>query len=239
LRVAIHTAATRDYLPGLRALCLSVKRSMPDVDIIVTADVMASELPDGCKIMQPSPALANIPEPGYAAYMNGYALTEYDRVVLLGADQIIVGDLSQVLDATADFAVIPAHGAGTYKAGHTYFATGMLSFKPYKGMIDEIADVCREVWSEPNPWGYVTRDEHGLNEWAHRNQIKPHYMPHYFDCSRRVFDQEPKTWNEWRDKIVSVHYLGIPKPWACYSNHPLDQLWRSYYDDTPEVLPCA
>ena len=236
MRVAIHTAATRDYLPGLKALVYSIRRQSQSIDIYVTTDMDAAEFPQGCNKLHLAPILSELQPWGMAAYVNGIAL-DCDRVILMGADQIIVGDLEKITDGKwGDFAAIDGWGSGVYKDAFPYFATGTLIVKPYAGLLAEFVGVARECWSEPNPYGYITHDEHTWNEWAYRKGIKPTRIPHYYDCSRRVFEQNKSQWAEWRDKVVSLHYLGHPKPWVGGTDI-MTKLWRSYYEQNPMGLP--
>lgn len=237
MRLAIHTAATRDYLPGLEALVWSIRQSDKNIDIYVTTDCEASELPNCCKKIELSAELEHLEPWGMAAYMNGVSLTDYDRVVLMGADQIIVGDMKQLTETYwGVFCAVDGWGADIYKGSFPYFATGILIVEPYHELMGELIEVAEDTWLTPNPYGYVTHDEHTWNEWAFRKYINPQRIPHYFDCSRRVFEQSPSKWALWRDKIFSVHYLGHPKPWVGGSD-PLTVLWKSYKNKEPMDLP--
>jgi len=239
MRVAFHTSCNEAYLPGLEMLIKGIRRTLPDVDILVTSRDLKSV--DGCTIIHPAPLLGDIPEYGrwnraVWDYMNAAALTDYDRVVMVGCDQLIVGDVSGVLKNMPAFGAMVEHGTlgpQIYKDKFYAFCTGMMIITP--GNLKELVAIAKECeWplAEQSVW----------NEWAYRNDIDVKPLPEHFDVTMRSFVADKPRWNRLKDKAVSVHFVGPHKPWMKDSDPAyklLNDTWRSYASGNPVKLPEA
>ena len=240
MRIAFHTSCNEAYLPGLEVLVAGIRRSMPDVDIVVTSrDIKAVK---GCNIVHPAPILNDIREydrwnRALWYYMNAAALTEYDRVIMVGCDQLIVGDLTQVVKNPPEFGAlveVGKEGAKLYNGRAPAFCTGMMIITP--GDLSELVSIANErEWplSEQTVW----------NEWAFRNNVDVKQLPEHYDLMRRSFVHFPDRWNKIKGEAVSIHYVGPDKPWMGPPQDkryaPLWDLWKSYADGKPIEVPEA
>lgn len=228
MRVAFHTSCNEAYLPGLEVLIKGIRRSLPDVDILVTSkDLKAVH---GCTIIHPAPILDDIKESGrwnksVWYYMNAAGLTDYDRIVMVGCDQLILGDLSEVLRNMPKYGAMVEQGTAgpqRYKDSFHSFCTGMMIITP--GNLKELVSIAKECeWplAEQSVW----------NEWAYRNKVKVEELPEHFDLTKRSFIANPARWDRLKDKALSLHFVGAHKPWMDGDEkgyEPLNQIWRDH-----------
>ena len=238
MNVAIHTSCNKAYLPGLIVLVEGIRRSMPDIDIVVTSNDI--EFVPGCQIVKPHPLLDTIKEYNrwnHAAwhYMNAASL-DYDRVLMVGCDQLIVGDMSEIFEDMPEYGALVEYGKTKphkYRDSFYTFCSGTMIVTP--GNLPELVSIANEC-----EWGLA--DQTVWNEWAFRNNVDVKQLPEYYDLTKRSFLCDPKRWNNLKDNAISVHYVGPDKPWMDNEDKrysELNNVWRSYASGTPIPLPEA
>jgi len=237
MSAAFHTSCNEAYLPGLKVLIKGIRRTLPCVDIFVTSRDLKQV--EGCTIIHPAPILSDIPEYGrwnraVWDYMNAAALTDYQRIIMVGCDQLIVGDISEMLDMMPEFGALVEHGTTgpkPYKNKFNAFCTGSMIITP--GNLKELVSIAKECqWplAEQSVW----------NEWAFRNGVKVKEFPSYYDVTKRLFVANKPLWNSLKDKALSVHFVGAHKPWMegnekGYEN--LNNVWRDHANGKTTPLP--
>ena len=228
MRVAFHTSCNEAYLPGLRVLINGIRRTLPDIDILVTSrDLKGVE---GCTIIHPAPILGDIPESGRwdrSAWdcMNAAGLVDYDRIVMVGCDQLIVGDVSEYLKNMPKYGALinmGANGGELYKGKFPYFCTGSMIITP--GNLKELVAIAKE-----QEWHLA--DQTVWNEWAYRNDVEIKQLPEHFDITKRSFVCDKPRWDRLKAKAISVHFVGQHKPWMAGDEKgykPLNDIWREH-----------
>ena len=238
MRVAFHTSCNEKYLPGLKVLIKGIRRTLPDIDIIVTSRDLKDV--EGCQIIPPDPMLDEIKEYGrwnhsVWYYMNAASLTEYDRVVMVGCDQLITGDISEVVQDMPEYGALVEHGTlqpQKYKDTFDAFCTGMMIITP--GNLSELVNIANEC-----EWGLA--EQTVWNEWAYRNKVDVKPLPEYYDLTKRSYICNAERWNRLKDKAISVHFVGPEKPWLKQDPQyqKLDEIWHAHSRGDYRSLPCA
>ncbi|EEE58453.1 hypothetical protein OsJ_09685 [Oryza sativa Japonica Group] len=212
----LHSSDT--YLCGAIVLAQSIRRAGSTRDLVLLHDHTVSK-----------PALAAL-------------LTDYDRVVFVDADILVLRDL----DALFGFPQLTAVGNDG-----SLFNSGVMVIEPSQCTFQSLIRQRRTIRS------YNGGDQGFLNEvfvWWHRLPRRVNYLKNFWAnttaeraLKERLFRADPA-------EVWSIHYLGL-KPWTCYRDYDCnwnigDQRvyasdaaharWWQVYDDMGEAMrsPC-
>jgi lipopolysaccharide biosynthesis glycosyltransferase len=250
MKAAICITCDRNYLEGLNTLLFSISFHMwqtPVTVVIISDDLDISDLHADpsmtVHIHRPDMVLYNqIPQEGrfptivhtiYESLRLGY-----DRVIWMGADQLVVGDLSPLLQADLPPLCAMQESTGTPSDN---FCTGMLTISPkaFPGIFEEVFSLACQGQS------YDSGDMGVMNEYVNRKNIEVTILDPWVDVSKRMFNH-PGWWNKHRHQIKSIHYVGADKPWdnepqgvLDIAHDPLLGLWWSYQQHTPIEVPAV
>ncbi|KAK3150681.1 hypothetical protein QOZ80_3AG0236290 [Eleusine coracana subsp. coracana] len=248
----LHSSDT--YLCGAIVLAQSIRRAGSTRDLILLHDHTVSKpalralsaagwTPRKIKrIRNPRAARGTYNEYNYSKFRL-WQLTEYDRVVFVDADILVLRNL----DALFGFPQLAAVGNDG-----SLFNSGIMVIEPSTCTFDALIRNRRAIRS------YNGGDQGFLNEvfvWWHRLPRRVNYLKNFWAnttgeraLKERLFraDDPPEVW--------SIHYLGM-KPWTCYRDYDCnwnvaDQRvyasdeaharWWQVYDQMGEVMrgPC-
>lgn len=241
MTTAICIPCDRNYLEGLKVLLTSLyyhNNGVPEI-IIISEDISYLNLTDfSCQaifIHRPMKALyEDIPTPERFPTVVHYSYESlklgYDRVIWIGADQLIVGDISFLWKEDLPPFCAVRENARDFSGN---ICTGFLTVQP---------DAFPNLWEE---WmklatqgeSYDGGDQGVINKWVQLNKIDVHYFDEFLDVSKRIYKSKRGWWNKHKDKFRSIHYVGAVKPWMKDPEENLDKLWWSYYHHAPIEIP--
>uniref|UniRef100_A0A0E0K9S0 Hexosyltransferase n=1 Tax=Oryza punctata TaxID=4537 RepID=A0A0E0K9S0_ORYPU len=247
----LHSSDT--YLCGAIVLAQSIRRAGSTRDLVLLHDhtvskpalaalVAAGWIPRKIKrIRNPRAERGTYNEYNYSKFRL-WQLTDYDRVVFVDADILVLRDL----DALFRFPQLTAVGNDG-----SLFNSGIMVIEPSQCTFESLIRQRRTIRS------YNGGDQGFLNEvfvWWHRLPRRVNYLKNFWanttaerSLKERLFRAEPA-------EVWSIHYLGL-KPWTCYRDYDCnwnigDQRvyasdaaharWWQVYDDMGEVMrsPC-
>jgi hypothetical protein len=228
---AIVTFCDQNYRPGLEVLVKSIRR-WSDIEIICLTEM--TEQIEGCKFIKPTHIIEDRVGKGwpypYFVATEAFGWTQYDLIIIMQPDMIIVGDLNRILKASLpDFGTVPAYGQSPppQHAGMRGFNDGLVIIKPNEEMRDRVMQI--------NGFGAQV----ALNDYASLFQW-PCELPYTWNMSKRWFSHFKGAWNMIKDEIVVLHYVGKDKPWHTEQDEnyaKLNDLWRAYRDGDFAELP--
>jgi len=200
---------------------LRYHNSLENVDIVVISDDL-DNIP-GCLIHKPDRLrFEQIPNRVFdiaAFYFLASFQLEYERLIWMGADQLILGDLSYLFYGDLPLISAPAEGNGIFRGHHEKICTGMLVVKPGPEMYEQVMEIAMEGVS------YDGGDQGVINEWLIRQDIQPNIIPFEYDASIR---HSAEAW--WDvSEYKSIHFVG-EKPWNSLERKGLYGLWWGWHD---------
>ena len=230
MRKAIVTFCDENYRPGLEVLVASIRRWNQEIEVLVITN-MTEEI-EGCTFVPASdynPDCGAWPQiPIYVTEAFGWV--EYDRIIVIQPDMIVVGDLNRILNAALpEFGAVPGYGISPppQHRGMRGFGDGMMIIKPSIEMRDWILDY-NGVGGQEATIQYALE-----NQWACE-------LPYTWNMSKRRYRHFGGSWNMIKDEIIILHYVGEDKPWMeneDYEYRRLNDVWRSYAAGNPIPLP--
>lgn len=152
-----------------------------------------------------------------------WELTEYDRLIFIDADAVVLGSLAELMEG-ADFAAAPCVTAPDL------FNSGVLVITPSQSCFD---DMMGQVGRLPS---YDGGDQGFLNsyypDWYTGDSSRR--LPLKFNAPRMLYLYRP-SWNRFSYDMRILHYFGPTKPWnrgATISSWMLKLLTSSIGDGT-------
>ncbi len=134
-----------------------------------------------------------------------WGLTEFDKVVFLDADTVVLGSLEDLLDRP-DFAAAPCMG------GLDAFNGGVVVARPSK---DTLEDMLAKVPSLPS---YDGSEQGFLNsyfsDWYTGSPERR--LPAIYNVPHILYFYHP-SWNRLRKDMRVLHFFGARKPWGSRS----------------------
>jgi len=225
---AIVTFCTKSYRPGLEVLVKSIRR-WSDIEIICITDM--TEPIDGCRFVYPAQYLKDRTtwpqSPIHSTEAFGWE--QYERIIILQPDMLIVGDLNRILNAPLpEFGTVPNYGkVPPNNKGLREFNDGLVIFKPSEEMRERVMKI--------NGFG----GQVALNLYADIWQW-PCELPYTWNMSKRWFSHYPEAWNMIKDEVVVLHYVGQHKPWMNGPHYKkLDNVWHEHKKGDYIPLPEA
>jgi glycogenin glucosyltransferase len=229
------------YLPGVEALGRSLRASGTEVPriVMVTPDVglgareqlveQGFVLRDVEPISNPNPTTQQMLPRFGAAYtkLRAWELTEFDKVVLLDADTLVVQNIDDLFDrpeiaAAPDF-FLPDR-----------FSSGVMVLDPSRGTFDRMVHALSTAES------YDGGDQGFLNIFFEGWYAMPvaHRLPVGYNMAHFIYQfmhAHQSTWDKLRHEIKIVHYV-VQKPWQAKStlSGASEMWWDTYFQVHPE-----
>ena len=253
-----------NYLVGVRALNASLRGvgSRYPLVVMVTADIDDDSrrllADDGCLIREVEPVRPVEDDPEH--YANArfaevwtklavWRLTEFDRVVFLDADMLLIQDMDELFDlGLAEDQIAACHACrcnpnkiASYPASwrpencfytqlesqtmpdeaDDYLNGGLLVLRPDQAVYDELMV---ELATVTDLSRYPFAEQDFLNEHF-RGRWQP--LPYVYNALKTLPFQHPGIWDA--DAVKNIHYI-IDKPWQQPLDpddryYPLTRLW--------------
>lgn len=237
MKKCLAIACERNYLPGLVVLLNSLKLNgkVPwgSVDIVV----ISSDLEEfqGTTIWPVD--IRDYSAVARNRYAKAWYKLEamrlpYEHVVLMDADLLCLGDVSQLFSETEfDLTVAPDHGielAPVYKNSFVRFNSGvcvltrkMLQSDTWKQLID----------LGGSGKSYDGGDQGAMNELAmRRDDITMDSLDSKYNALKRLYKHQPKFWKRLEADVRLLHFVGR-KPWDRNGERGYEELekkWKQY-----------
>jgi lipopolysaccharide biosynthesis glycosyltransferase len=164
--------------------------------------------------------------------------TDYDKVIYLDADMVVLKDMDHLFDLPCDFAAVPTfeirHDQKTREVvggdwTDRYFNAGFLVVTPNKKTFTDMMWLKDFVRSPTVPED--TTDQSFLNEYY---RGRWHKLDRKYNAYRRVYSQFRDKWSEMANDIHAIHYT-VEKPWHKRLDQcdEIEKLWWDYYMSKP------
>ncbi|MDN4475161.1 glycosyltransferase [Demequina sp. SYSU T00192] len=247
MTAAFVLTGSREYLPGLEVALASLVRANPsvDADVVVLHDDLEPADLDRLGLFHPRIRATRLPEADtmrlstYAAHTHraehvmaslaAAQLDDYDRVVVLDADVLVLGDLADLLTAAGPYAAVMR---GRDQA---HPRRGVLVLAPR-----EISDEQRRALQDVRASGAYAHVDEDAGVLAAVLGAPGEQLPEMYNLDKRRVTPEGLT----RGEARIVHYSGRFKPWhggehgfddtealwSAAALHPLAH-WRILRDD--------
>ncbi|CAE7308616.1 alkbh6 [Symbiodinium natans] len=237
-RVAFVSLATEDYSQGALVTSATLRARLPaDVDVVVFSDVELTVVPGVVvRELQDLPTVSPPQQAGEPLMphfrfcwrkLGLWALEEYDVVVYLDSDMLVVGDISYLLDCLpqeGQLAAVPScecwrSESCNYTAGPRdglYINAGLLSFRPSLLELGKMREAL-ENWQEAKSGALQLAVDHlmpfaeqdFLNSYFH-GRILP--LPSIFNALQHAMKNPKHRADLGLDKCAILHYV-MGKPW--------------------------
>ena len=247
MNTAICIPCDKNYLPGLEVLLFSLyhHNPLPLNILIISEDIDYGDIPlqhranTGINLVIHRPDVdkyKDIPINGRfprVVYYTWEALNlGYDRLIFIGADQLIVGDISEAWTTnTHDFCAMKEN-AGIQSDN---ICTGMLMVNPkaFPNLYDQWMSLASQGES------YDSGDQGVINSWVKKNNIDVHYLDKTWDVSKRLFRKDSNWWNDNATQFKSIHFVGSVKPWMGDEQgyEKLHEYYRQYMNQNVQAIP--
>ncbi|GJY13203.1 putative UDP-glucuronate:xylan alpha-glucuronosyltransferase 5 [Tanacetum coccineum] len=203
----LHSSET--YVCGAIALAQSILQTNSTKDLILLADAsISSKSIRGLKaagwkiklierIRSPHAKKGAYNEYNYSK-LRIWQLTEYDKVIFIDADLIVL----KKLDKFFSYPQLSAVGNDKY-----LFNSGLILIEPSQCMFNGLMEKISTLGS------YNGGDQGFLNEaftWWHRFHSKLNHL--------KIFHNTKDNRHDIMDGLYTIHYLGL-KPWLCYKDY--------------------
>ncbi len=240
-RAWVTLLTDRGYLPGVQTLAASLRRvdSVFPLLVMVTPDVDADVRQvlhdEGAGVVQVDP----LRPAGHGAYANArfaqvwtklavWSLTDYERVVCVDADMLVVRNMDELFDTDHDPgpSVAAAHACRCnplripsyprdwtpanchYTSGVVtadYFNAGLLVLRPDA---EVFADIIARLAGLTDLTGFLFAEQDFLNDYF-RGRWDP--LPYVYNALKTLSVQHPDVWR--LPDVRNIHFI-IDKPWA-------------------------
>nr|PNR58003.1 hypothetical protein PHYPA_004998 [Physcomitrium patens] len=213
----LHSGA--DYVCGAIVTAHSIRKTGSTKDLVILVDSSIS------------------PEQRQALGEAGWEITDYNKVVYVEADVLVLRNLDHL------FSMPEISASGSTK---TLFNSGVMVVEPSNCTFQLLMDEMEKIISETGgDWDFFNR----IFPWWHRIPKHMNYLKYFWtrsrtsevDSSNRLFSAEPP-------QLYAIHYWGY-KPWQCFRDYDCNwnsnnhfasdeahARWFKVYDELPENL---
>jgi alpha-N-acetylglucosamine transferase len=180
-------------------------------------------------IPNPDPATQQMLPRFGAAYtkLRAWQLTDFDKVVLLDADTIVMKNVDDLFER-------PELAAGPDFFMPDRFNSGVMVLDPSEGTFERMI---QELGRAPS---YDGGDQGFLNQFFGGWYAKPveHRLPVGYNMAHFIYQfmhSHASAWKNLQHEIKIVHYL-VQKPWSARStlSGASEVWWNAYFDVHPE-----
>ncbi|CAG8667810.1 2477_t:CDS:2 [Ambispora leptoticha] len=245
-----------DYIIGAKVLAFSLLRVESKYPLMilhtkaVTKKTLDEFLQLRCQLRQVE--LLEPPKGVTQELVNGYSetwtklraweLIEFERVVFLDADMLVVRNMDELLDdeeLIKDENWVPESCVYTPKTESSsnptiihfedYFNSGMLVLKPNDKIF---ACMLKKLYNHPNPDALIFPDQDFLNEFFNSHWVR---LPYIYNALKTLRNCHSYMWHD--DQVKNVHYI-LDKPWritdrdsAEIKTNELNLRWFKCFDE--------
>ncbi len=234
-RVAFASFVDENYLPGFLALLRSLALSNPEVceDFLVLHDGLRPASLARIRALHPRVKPRRVDAARYDAYAKGdqnnylvrkayflldvFRVRDYDTIITLDTDMVVLGDLSELLRLREGLAAVPQFFYGTHKLN-----SGLLVIQR-----EFLSDAFCERIDETGLAGSYELDKHDqgiLNAVLDGDFVR---LPaRYNFVKRRLSGDKPVP-----DDTAVLHFTGRHKPWQGGENGyaEAEARWREFH----------
>lgn len=157
-------------------------------------------------------------------------LVEYDKVIYLDSDMLVVKNIDHLFELDVEFAACPSY-VNVYGKNKkllnsnwsdNYFNAGFLLIEPHESVYGELLSLKDMFICNHDP-----SDQGFLNSYYKDNW---HKLSSIYNATRRVFTAARDKWDEMSAEISVIHYT-IEKPWlvSVEGCEEIEKLWWECY----------
>jgi len=232
IRCAFVTLCTERFVPGALVMISSLRKTGSTAPIVVMHSGDLQETSRRALTSFPHVELRSVPsiqnphlcEARFAdvfTKLNVFALDDFERVVFIDADTLVLQPIDSLFDIDADFAAAPDHGVSLRRGE---FNSGVFVCKPNRATFEDMLTKIATVRSRDGG------DQGFLNEWFSSWRR----LPRSFNTLKRIYWHHPDLFDLGQIKVL--HFVG-PKPW---DQPPVDDAqyrelhdlwWQAYPQD--------
>lgn len=157
-----------------------------------------------------------------------FSLKEYDRIVFIDLDTLILKDIKELFDCEAPIAGVPVFQIGSNRIGGGVNSGVLVINKKFLnlGVYHNLIKIAEYKTNLHLP------DQIIINKYFNQ-QI--YLLPKIYNCEKRMFlSTDQSVQNIFKEKAI-LHYVG-KKPWQPYDGSPfekgyesIDELWKEHY----------
>ncbi|MBM3616940.1 MAG: DUF115 domain-containing protein [Alphaproteobacteria bacterium] len=154
--------------------------------------------------------------------MEAFTFSDYDRVICIDSDMLVLGDISELVRVKADLAVVHEYDSRTYQQ-KKHFNSGIVVIGKKYLHADSLKDISDSLDRFDLKAKHGKADQAVLNCYFADKELT--FLPHAFNCLKRLYgDSYAKPYNDLhtgsrkiaaklqKDGIRILHYVG-EKPW--------------------------
>jgi lipopolysaccharide biosynthesis glycosyltransferase len=157
--------------------------------------------------------------------------SEYDKVIYLDSDMLVVRNIDHLFDLKTTFAACPAYVQSldlktrrVLSAGYSdrLFNAGFLVIEP---------NISTFGWLWAGKDSFINREDPSDQGWLNQYFAeKWHRLPSCYNATRRVFMAAPDEWRSLEKDLAVIHYT-IEKPWVAPAKgcESIEKLWWECY----------
>ncbi len=158
---------------------------------------------------------------------------DYDRIVTLDSDMLVLGDISHLFEIDAPLAVVRAH-LPNQDIPAAFFNTGTMTIAPKHARAVSFARLVERLEADALEPSHGRADQAVLNLGLRREA--KHYIDHRYNFSKRLVPEDVVEVGAYlaEQDVRILHYLG-EKPWnlkikdAERRYGALEDLWRAAF----------
>jgi lipopolysaccharide biosynthesis glycosyltransferase len=153
-----------------------------------------------------------------------FKLIEFDRVIFLDADTIMLKNVDDLFTQDIEFGATALHGV---ELNDKEFSPGMMVVKPSGAVYSDLM-----IQKDVTPT-YDGGDQGFLNKFF---EDKWYHIPDEYHVTKRIFKHHQDKWNAMLGNVRILHYPGS-KPWSSEPRTPFEQgyeklesIWQKVYN---------
>lgn len=229
-RYAYVTILSDEYLKGALALNQSIKDRCQYPLLVLCYDVSKetqeilrqNEIEFRMVPMITSP-FESAKYRGVYTKLHIFNLTEFDKIIFLDSDTIVVRNIDRLFELDSEFAATALKGVALIT---TQFSPGLMLVKPDAEKFNELMAL------------RLTTPTYDGGDQGFLNVVfanKWYRIPDEYHVTKRIFMYHKNMWNELRSSMCVIHYPSA-KPWHTARNsfdegyEEVEAVWHSIYE---------